>query len=202
MILYADYGCYLTQVEEVALNERSFYNNISLVSSEEALSWKQINKDEYDNYMYQISLFNYEPTFEYFSKLQDATDSSTSKINEAGLTSEEALQVQSLYPEWAVGLEVKVGERYQYDDKLWEVVQEHTTQENWKPGIETSSMWKVVDVEHEGTEEDPIPYNPPMELFNGKYYTQNEILYKCNRDSEISLSQNLSDLVNIYVEIV
>lgn len=158
MILYADYECYLTQSGEVALNERTFYSNVSISSSEEALNWMQITKEEYEDYKYQMSLFNYEPTFEYFSKLQDATDSTISKINEAGLTSEEALQVQSLYPEWAVGLEVKVGERYQYDNKLWEVVQEHTTQENWKPGIETSSIWKVVDVEHEGTHEDPIPY--------------------------------------------
>lgn len=88
------------------------------------------------------------------------------------------------------------------DNLLWEVVQNHTTQELWKPSLETASLWKVVDEEHAGTQEDPIPYNPPMEIFKDKYYTQNEVLYKCTRNSEIPLSHDLSALVGIYVETV
>lgn len=39
-----------------------------------------------------------------------------------------------------------------------------------------------------------------MEIFEGKYYTQNEVLYKCIRDSGIPLSYGLSALVGTYVE--
>lgn len=78
----------------------------------------------------------------------------------------------------------------------------NTKQELWKPSLETASLWKVVDEEHAGTQEDPIPYNPPMEIFKDKYYTQNEVLYKCTRNSEIPLSHNLSALVGTYVELV
>lgn len=202
MILYADYECYLTQSGEVALNERTFYNNVSISSSEEALNWKQITKEEYDNYKYQITTLNYQPTAEYLEKLQEANSVVESKINEISLTNAEALSLKSFYPEWKAGLEVKVGERYQYNDQLWEVVQGHTTQATWEPSINTASLWKVVNEVNAGTEEDPIPYTPPMEIFNGKYYTQNDILYKCNRDSGIALSHNLSELVNLYVEIV
>ena len=127
----------------------------------------------------------------------------SSMINTFGLTNKEALAVKDMYPEWKSDLgEVKQGERYQNDGDLWEVVQSHTTQANWAPSLSTASIWKRVDEEHEGTESDPIPYSPPMEIFNGKYYTQSGVLYKCTRDSGIALSHDLSALVGLYVTIV
>ena len=35
----------------------------------------------------------------------------------------------------------------------------------------------------------------------GKYYSQSGVIYKCNRDTEQAVYQNLSDLVGLYVEI-
>lgn len=122
------------------------------------------------------------------------------KINTYGLTASEALRVKGRYPEWKVGIDVVKGHRYQYGEDLWEVLQGHKTQENWKPSLETSSLWKRVDEEHAGTKDDPIPYAPPMEIFKDKYYTQSKVLYKCIRDSGQPLSHNLSDLVGNYVE--
>lgn len=123
-------------------------------------------------------------------------------INTYELTPAEALQVKDRYPEWIAGITVKVGERYLSDDILWECIQGHTTQENWRPGISTASLWKVVDEDHAGTIDDPIPYVTPMELFNGKYYRQDGVTYKCTRDSGIPLVQDLSALVGLYVELV
>lgn len=124
------------------------------------------------------------------------------EINRFGLTAKEALAVQSFYPEWMTGIEVKKGERYQSEKLLWECLKDHTTQESWKPSVSTASLWKVVEPEHEGTERDPVPYNPPMELFKDKFYTQNGVKYKCTRDSGGPLTHDLSELVGIYVELV
>lgn len=132
--------------------------------------------------------------------LDQLDQEATEKINTYGLTASEALRVKDRYPEWKVGIEVKAGERYRVDDTLWECIQGHTTQENWKPSLETASLWKRVDEEHAGTKDDPIPYAPPMEIFKDKYYTQSKVLYKCTRDSGQPLSHNLSDLVGNYVE--
>ena len=130
------------------------------------------------------------------------TKSIPTAINTYGLTAKEALSVKEMFPNWEEGIDVKVGERYQDNNLLWEVIKDHTTQANWKPSINTASLWKVVELEHEGTESDPIPYNPPMEIFEGKYYTQNGVMYKCTRDSGIPLSHDLSALVGTYVELV
>lgn len=117
------------------------------------------------------------------------------------MSSNEALKRKSSFPEWKEDLgEVTQGEKYQYNENLWEVVQGHTTQANWAPSIYTASLWKMVDEEHSGTIDDAIPYTPPMEIFDGKYYKQNDVLYRCTRSSGIPLSHDLSALVGIYVE--
>ena len=138
-----------------------------------------------------------------FSRLLalDALDlEANSEINTYNLTPSEALQVKERHPKWKIGIDVVKGHRYQYGGDLWEVLQGHKTQENWKPSLETASLWKRVDEEHAGTKDDPIPYAPPMEIFKDKYYTQSKVLYKCIRDSGQPLSHNLSDLVGNYVE--
>lgn len=67
-------------------------------------------------------------------------------------------------------------------------------------GNDITLLWKVVDEEHEGGADDPIPYNPPMEIFQGKIYIQNGVKYRCTRDSGQPLTHDLSALVGLYVE--
>lgn len=44
-----------------------------------------------------------------------------------------------LYPEWQAGLEVKRGYRLQCEGLLYKSLQDHTTQDNWKPSQATAS---------------------------------------------------------------
>lgn len=100
-----------------------------------------------------------------------------------------------------IGQELAQGKIVSYDGKLWRVRQTHTCQADWTPSLDSASLWEVIEVEHEGTESDPIPYAPPMEIFAGKYYVENNQLYLCTRDSGTALSHPLSTLVGLYVEI-
>lgn len=127
------------------------------------------------------------------------------RINTLELTDAEALSVKTLYPAWEtfIGKKLEEGNKVQYNGGLWKVIQEvPTVLEHYPPSKETSANYVRIDEEHAGTLEDPIPYTPPMELFNGKYYTQDGITYLCNRDSGQALSYNLSELVGLYVEAV
>lgn len=119
----------------------------------------------------------------------------------ATLTDAEALAVKNLQKEWKSGEKVEVGDRRQYKDLLYKCRQAHTTQDNWTPD-KYQAGWKVIDEEHAGTQEDPIPYSSGMELFNGKYYTEDDVIYLCNRDSGQAIYNNLADLVGIYVQVV
>lgn len=122
------------------------------------------------------------------------------EINRFGLTAKEALAVKDMHPEWKPGIDVGEGDRYRCDGILWESLSDHKAQDNWRPSLATSSIWKTVEEEHSGSENDPIPYNPPMQIEAGKYYSQNGTVYKCTRDSGQPLTHNLSELVGIYVE--
>lgn len=116
----------------------------------------------------------------------------------ATLTDAEALAVKNLQKEWKSGEKVEVGDRRQYKDLLYKCRQAHTTQDNWTPD-QYQAGWEVIDEIHAGTKEDPIPYTFGMQIYNGKYYTEDGILYLCNRDSGQAIYQRLADLVNVYV---
>ena len=112
--------------------------------------------------------------------LDELDKEATEEINTYNLTPSEALQVKDRYPEWEAGINVKAGERYRVEDILWECIKDHITQDNWKSGTATLSLWKRVDAEgHAGTMEDPIPYTQNMALEFNKYYTQDGVLYLC-----------------------
>ena len=136
-------------------------------------------------------------------QLQDAL---LDQYNErTDITDEDALKRPLLVYEWDtyIGKSLKTGQIVSYKSKLYRVRQDISTViESYTPQLSTASLYEVIEVASAGTIDDPIPYTPPMEIFNGKYYTQNGVKYKCIRDSQTALSHNLADLVALYVEVV
>lgn len=128
----------------------------------------------------------------------------TRKINRINLTDEEALSVKELYPRWEdkIGNTIEVGYITFYKDNLWRARQTHTAMEIYPPSLDTASLYEVIVLTATGEEDDPIPYTPPMEIFEGKHYTQDGVIYRCTRNSEVALAHNLASLVGLYVEIV
>lgn len=116
------------------------------------------------------------------------------------LPDSEAAKIPLCYDPWIVDKLYKVGDRVECDGKLWKCRKEHTSQENWKPSIDTASIWEVIDVEHEGTLEDPIPYDQTMTVYQGKYYIEEDIIYKCIRSSGQPLYASCASLVGNYFE--
>lgn len=84
--------------------------------------------------------------------------------------------------------------------QLWRTEQKTLPQSIYPPGEGTESLYSKIDLEHSGTQEDPIPWQKNMQCYEGKYYTENGQLYKCIRDSGIPLYYNISDLIGNYFE--
>lgn len=119
------------------------------------------------------------------------------------LSDSDALEAIELYPFWEANKEYTKDIRLRYNNLLWKVLQDHTSQEQYPPSIYTASLYAEVERPGEGDDpSNPIPYNNNMELIEGKYYSQNNIIYKCIRSTEIPVYNNLADLVGIYVEVV
>lgn len=77
-----------------------------------------------------------------------------------------------------------------------------TLHEQYPPGQGTESLYERIDETHEGTQEDPIPYDGNMELIEGKIYSQKGVKYLCTRSTGAPVYHALADLAGIYVQIV
>ena len=124
-------------------------------------------------------------------------------INNTDMTNNDALTLKELHPEWEefIGKPLKAKYRVQYDGHLYRVRQDiATVLVNQPPSIHTAALYEEINEEHAGTQDDPIPYNNNMELFLGKYYSQNGSTYRCTRDTGQPVYQDLPALVGIYVE--
>ena len=119
-----------------------------------------------------------------------------------------ALTAVELFPQWSQLVKekrtVEKGFRFQHEVKLYRTEQPtYTFVEHYVPGTQgAESLLSVVDETHKGTKEDPIPYDKNMEIYNGLYYIQYDVLYLCIRDSGQPLYHDLSALVGSYVEVV
>ena len=114
----------------------------------------------------------------------------------ASLSDGEAAKSPELCPRWAdhIGETVKPGDRRSDTDEsgvlhVYRVNkgQGHTTQENWPPHS-TPAMWTIINVDHAGTQDDPISAARGMEYTYGLYYKDPEDtkLYLCERIGEQS----------------
>lgn len=119
------------------------------------------------------------------------------------IPNQEALDRMVVIYDWSkyIGRVLKQGQLCVYNDKVWRARQEHTVLEVYPPSMDTASLYEVIEKIHTGEKDDPIPYTPPMEIFDGKYYSENGILYLCTRNSDTALTHELSSLVGLYVSI-
>ena len=122
------------------------------------------------------------------------------QINTIAVDDNTALRMVEFYPEWSAGQAYTAGYKAQNNGKLWRCLQAHTAQTGWEPE-NAASLWTEICESHDGTKYDPIPYNGNMALQSGKYYTQNNILYLCNRDTVNPVYNALAELVGLYVEV-
>lgn len=119
----------------------------------------------------------------------------------ASLGDEDALEAVELFPKWAVGIECIIDSRLRHEGRLYRVRQTHTASDLYAPGsIGSEALYAEVEKPGQGdTPDNPIPYNNNMELVEGKYYSQYEVVYVCIRSTGVPVFNDLKDLVEIYV---
>lgn len=128
------------------------------------------------------------------------------QINTLTVDDNTALRMSAYYPAWEPDTEYTkeknrpVGYKVRHNEKLWKLRSEHTSLTGWEPGaVGTESLWEQVNETYAGTIDDAIPYNGNMTLKNGLYYTQNDTIYLCIRDTVNPVYNALSELVGLYV---
>ena len=158
----------------------------------------------YTGQIYGVMMYKQETLPEAQSQMVQAAVL-VAQMQAQSLDDAQALTVKAIYPQWGevIGQTVKQGFKFLYSDVLYKVIQPDglTIQDQYIPGEGTESLYVVINETNAGTQEDPIPYAGNMALENGKYYSQDGVIYLCNRDTEIPVYQALKDLVGLYVTV-
>lgn len=130
------------------------------------------------------------------------------QINTLSVDDDTSLRMKSYYPTWQELVDAnftaeKSGYKFTYGDNLYKTVKANQQfLPNWVPGQGTESIFEKIDETHTGTKEDPIPYKVNMAVYADKYYTEDGILYRCTRNSDIPLQNKASELIGHYFEVV
>lgn len=202
MILHAGNGLVLTQSKDIPMRERIFRSHVILRDASEIADWKEITEKQKEQMLAETAIIDVDDmTVESIKRVDDIISNVRTRINEVPMTVEQSLELAGYFPKWEEGKDMPIGYKVSYDGSLFEVLQAHTSQADWKPR-EAKSLFKVVQVESEGTEDDVIQWEQGMVLEAGKFYIDNGVKYKCIRDSGNALWYSLDVLVGNYVEIV
>ena len=127
------------------------------------------------------------------------------QVNTLEVDDQTAYRMLEFYPAWSdiIGKTVEAGFKFQHDGLLYKTIQtNYTFASQWVPGNGTESLYTRIDETHDGSRYDPIPYNGNMALESGLYYSQDGVVYMCNRDTVNPVYNPLRELVGLYVEMV
>lgn len=126
------------------------------------------------------------------------------------LTAKEMIECRSLAPIWGVtikvGDEVTKGVKFSYQDKLYNVLQDHKVLEYYFPSEDTKHLYEEVTEDYDIAKDRTGEYDMPYlyrggALEAGKYYEENEELYLCNVATENEEGKPLGELTD-YVELL
>ena len=202
MILHAGNGLVLTQSADIPMKQRIFRTHVNLRDASEIADWKEITEKQKEQMLADAAIIDVDDMDVASIKRVDAIIGKVAnRINDVQMTIEESLELVAYFPKWEEGKEMPIGYKVFYDGSLFEVLQAHTSQADWKPR-DAKSLFKVVQVESEGSEDDIIQWEQGMVLEKGKFYIDNDVKYLCIRDSGNPLYYSLDVLVGNYVEIV
>ena len=125
------------------------------------------------------------------------------ELGAASLMDEDALNGVELFRPWAPDMDYPQGLRLRHGGKLYRTRQALHSLGIYPPGAEgTEALYEEVAAPGQGeTKDKPIPYTGNMELFEGKYYAQDGVVYICTRSTGQAVTHPLAALVGLYVEI-
>lgn len=134
--------------------------------------------------------------------VQNLMTDTKANIQNYELTNKEVNTLTDMLPEWEglIGQSLPIKYKLQYDGKPYRTNQAHTPQLDWKPDTVKSLYGLISD--HDGTLEDPIPYERWLVLEKGMYYTQYGVVYRCAVDAANGYDSDLTDLLALLEKVV
>ena len=120
-------------------------------------------------------------------------------INSLDLSNNDTIKFKDYLPDWNdyVGKSLPINFKFKYNNQPYQTIQYiNVVLSDQTPDI-VYSLYAIINEEHEGTLEDPIPYQQQMSIEKGKYYIQYDVVYIAIQDMPTGMSYDLKDMPSI-----
>lgn len=120
-------------------------------------------------------------------------------INALDLSNNDTIKFIDYLPDWNdyVGKSLPINFKFKYNNQAYQTLQYiNVVLSDQTPDI-VYSLYAIINEEHEGTLEDPIPYQQQMAIEKGKYYSQYGITYLAIQDMPTGMPYDLSQIPSI-----
>lgn len=203
MELRAKEGCYLTQQEEVAPEERHFVRTVFIRLPKEAEKWREVTEAEKEKMLQKGTIFDVDQlSADYLNKIDTVLAEIPAHINDKYIAPADAIAHQDYYPVWGdenapMGKEVEAGFRFRYhasEDEpytLYEVVTPHTLSADNPPTLPIMLLSATADAD--------VAEEPATEEGSGMAeltVTEEPIVYFMPVSAEIQEENDESEITN------
>lgn len=120
-------------------------------------------------------------------------------INALDLSNNDTIKYKDYLPDWNdyVGKSLPINFKLQYNNQAYQTLQYiNVVLSDQTPDI-VYSLYKVINEEHDGTLEDPIPYVQQMAIEKGKYYIQYDVVYIAIQNMPTGMPYDLNQIPSI-----
>lgn len=104
-------------------------------------------------------------------------------VQNSELNDEDALKVKEFYPEWIVDKSYKSTEIVRFEENLYRVAQDHTSQDDWRPDT-TASLYSLIKLGSDGIEEWHAPTGGHDAYEKGSIVRHNEKIWESMFDGK------------------
>lgn len=122
----------------------------------------------------------------------EAIRAETAQVVET-LSDEAAVIVPDLFPAWDNSRAYKAGERFLYNGNLYRCKADNPVNPTWTPDVTHDYYEPVAKPNEDGTLTSPITAVAGMEYEVGKYYSEGDKVYLCEREG-----MNAGDKITLY----
>ena len=129
-------------------------------------------------------------------QINEAKEAIKYSINALDLSNNDTIKYKDYLPDWNdyVGKSLPKDFKFKYNNQPYKTIQAvNIVLSNQTPDI-VYALYTIINEEHEGTLDDPIPYVQQMSIEKGKYYSQYDIIYLAIQDMPTGMPYDLSQI--------
>lgn len=129
-------------------------------------------------------------------EIDKAKDGIKYSINSLELSNNEVIKYKDYLPNWNdyINKSMPKDFKFQYNNQPYQTLQYiNVVLENQTPDL-VYALYTIINEEHEGTLEDPIPYVQQMAIEKGKYYIQYDVIYLAIQSMPTGMPYDLNQI--------